>query len=173
MFCMFGVPVYCPNVIGSYVGRISEAPSGNRVSFIAGWRRGRLIRPTSPASRLATFAQNLFFISAHAVQPLAARWRVVTLAIHLPDGLPRQRFCSSSRAGVRCSRRWLRAGAVARSVLTARAAGLFHIAGTDHPRGDAVNGGVEEVEADVYAVKQVVAHDPLAIACVSSSSSTT
>ncbi|KAF0665149.1 hypothetical protein L247_24925 [Salmonella enterica subsp. enterica serovar Worthington str. BCH-7253] len=89
---MFVFPFIARRLFGSYVGRISATPSGNRVSFIAGWRRGRLIRPTDQVSLSATFAQDLFFVGANAVQPLAASRRVVTLAIHFPDGLPRQRF---------------------------------------------------------------------------------
>ena len=50
-------------------------------------RRSRRIRRCLPA-----LTQNCVLISPHAFQPFATRWRIVTLAIHFPHRLPRQRF---------------------------------------------------------------------------------
>ncbi|VEB51752.1 Uncharacterised protein [Salmonella enterica subsp. enterica] len=36
---------------------------------------------------------------------------------------------------------------------------FFHVAGTDNPRGDTVDRGVEEIQTDMHTVEQVMTDD--------------
>ncbi len=154
MFCMFCVPVNSVLSDARPVGRI---------------RRSRRIRQCLPAA-----TQNFFLISPHALQPFATCWRIVTLAIHFPDRLPRQRFLLFQQCQTRSviARRFQLAQLSGRFQQRTQQ-GFFHIACTNDPRGNAVDRGIEEVKADMHPVKQIVTHNLTGNCLVSSSSSTT
>src|SRR5690606_2208281 len=93
--------------------------------------------------QLPALTQHVFLICPHVVQPLAARRRIVTLAVHLPYRLPRQGFLlfqqRQARGVVAVFFQLFQGG----DRLQQRAQqGFLHVAGADNPRRDAVDGGV-------------------------------
>ncbi len=107
--CMFVFPFIARRLF-VLRSRISAAPTGNRKHFIAGWRRGRLIRPTDRVA-VSYALLRISFRGANAVQPLAAsrcvsrRWQYISQTTAEISALP-------AAPDARCNRRWPQADAV-------------------------------------------------------------
>src|SRR6266403_183568 len=129
----------------------------------AGVSSSKFIRSVSVrpfASKSSASAQDVALVVSHDVEPTEADGDALPLAVVVPDRSPRHRFLLLEHGEAR--------GAVPSPLGPGQACPgleqrpqdrLAHVAGADHPGGDAVDARVEEVEPDRDPVEHAAADD--------------